>query len=184
MPRWIALSIGGRLEEPLLGAVRMTYQELLQIVELIKASARFTEFHLKCGDIEVDIRRSPEAPPVPVVPSTRAPVAVSGTQAGPVTSSVPAPPSTRSTVAEGYPEGAVVITAPMVGTFYRAPEPGAPPFVEIGQQVQPESIVCIIEVMKLMNSIPAGCQGTVLQIGPHDGEPVQFGQVLLVIEPH
>jgi acetyl-CoA carboxylase biotin carboxyl carrier protein len=71
----------------------------------------------------------------------------------------------------------------MVGTFYRAPEPGAPPFVEISQEVEPESIVCIIEVMKLMHSIPAGCKGRVTHIGPQDGEPVQFGQVLLVIEP-
>ena len=83
-----------------------------------------------------------------------------------------------------YPDSAVRITSPMVGTFYRAPEPGAPPFVEIGQAVEPESIVCIIEVMKLMHSIPAGCKGRVTHIEPQDGEPVQFGQVLLVIEPH
>ena len=81
-----------------------------------------------------------------------------------------------------YPDSSVLITSPMVGTFYRAPEPGAPPFVDIGQEVAPESIVCIIEVMKLMHSIPAGCKGIVTHIELQDGEPVQFGQVLLVID--
>lgn len=82
-----------------------------------------------------------------------------------------------------YPTGSVLITSPMVGTFYRAPEPGAAPFVQVGQEVEPESIVCIIEVMKLMNSLPAGCKGRVLHIEATDGMPVQFGQVLLVITP-
>jgi acetyl-CoA carboxylase biotin carboxyl carrier protein len=162
---------------------RMTYQELLQIVELINASSRFTEFHLKCGDIEVDIRRTAQGSVVPLTPEARAPVAEPAARAG---KPVPALPhvTPRSDAAAVYSDSAVLITSPMVGTFYRAPEPGAPPFVDIGQEVEPESIVCIIEVMKLMHSIPAGCKGTVTHIVPQDGEPVQFGQVLLVIEPH
>ena len=70
----------------------------------------------------------------------------------------------------------------MVGTFYRAPEPGAPPFVDTGHSVSADTIVCIIEVMKLMNSIPAGGSGVVTQILVGDGEPVEYGQVLMVIE--
>lgn len=161
----------------------MTYQELLQIVELINASSRFTEFHLKCGEIEVDIRRTAQGSAASLTPGARAPVAEPAARAG---TPVLAPPQVapRPDMLDVYPDSAVRITSPMVGTFYRAPEPGAPPFVEIGQEVEPESIVCIIEVMKLMHSIPAGCKGRVTHIGPQDGEPVQFGQVLLVIEPH
>ena len=71
----------------------------------------------------------------------------------------------------------------MVGTFYRAPEPGAPPFVAVGQKVAPETTVCIIEVMKLMNSIPAGVSGTVTHVLVDDAEPVDSGQVLIIIDP-
>ena len=75
------------------------------------------------------------------------------------------------------------VKAPMVGTYYSAPAPGAAPFVGVGQKVAADSVVCIIEVMKLMSSISAGVAGTVKEIRVADAEPVQFGQVLIVIEP-
>ena len=81
------------------------------------------------------------------------------------------------------PAAAVVIKSPMVGTFYSSPEPGARPFVEVGQAVSPDTTVCIIEVMKLMNSIPAGCNGTVTQVLVNDAEAVDAGQILIVIDP-
>jgi acetyl-CoA carboxylase biotin carboxyl carrier protein len=71
----------------------------------------------------------------------------------------------------------------MVGTFYRASEPGAGPFVEVGASVAPDTPVCIIEVMKLMNSIVAQCRGTVAEILVGDGEAVEYGQPLIVITP-
>jgi acetyl-CoA carboxylase biotin carboxyl carrier protein len=77
----------------------------------------------------------------------------------------------------------VEVKAPMVGTFYRAPAPGAPPFVEVGSAVAEDATVCIIEVMKLMNSIRAGCRGRVSAICVEDGALVEFGQTLMVIEP-
>ena len=72
----------------------------------------------------------------------------------------------------------------MVGTFYRAPQPGAPPFVEVGQAVKPDSVVGIIEVMKLMNSITAGVHGTVEQILVGDASQVEAGQPIIVIRPN
>ncbi len=71
----------------------------------------------------------------------------------------------------------------MVGTFYRAPEPGARPFVELGQHVEADMIVCIIEVMKLMNSIAAGASGTVMHILVADAAAVEAGQPLIVLQP-
>ena len=70
----------------------------------------------------------------------------------------------------------------MFGTFYRAPAPGAPPFVQVGQTVEPDNVVCIIEVMKLMNSVTAGVHGTVRQILIEDSDSVELGQALVIIE--
>ena len=79
--------------------------------------------------------------------------------------------------------GLVAVTAPMVGTFYRSPSPSAPPFVEVGSEVDEETQVCILEVMKLMNSIAAGVAGTVAEVCRGDGEPVEYGDVLFRIRP-
>ncbi len=75
------------------------------------------------------------------------------------------------------------IISPMVGTFYRAPSPEAPPFVEVGQTVEIGQVVCIVEAMKLMNEIKSEVRGKVSQTSVENGEPVEFGQTLFVIEP-
>jgi len=77
----------------------------------------------------------------------------------------------------------IEIKAPMVGTFYRAPSPEAPPFVEIGQIVEIGQVICIIEAMKLMNEIKSEVKGKILEILVENGEPVEFGQPLFLIEP-
>jgi len=79
--------------------------------------------------------------------------------------------------------GLVDVTAPMVGTFYRAPAPGAPPFVEVGSDVEERTQVCILEVMKLMNSVHAGVRGVVAEVCVGDASPVQYGDVLFRIRP-
>ena len=162
-----------------------SYEDLLQIVDLIKTSAQFNEFHLKVGDIELDIRRGePAARPAPAVAAS-APAATAPTSATPAVA-VPPPAAVvepHRSAPLAFPAGSVLVKSPMVGTFYRAPEPGAHAFTEVGARVTAESIVGIVEVMKLMNSIPAGQGGVVTHILVEDGEPVQYGQVLLVIEP-
>jgi acetyl-CoA carboxylase biotin carboxyl carrier protein len=165
----------------------LTYEDLLEIVELIKSSAQFSEFHLKVGDIEVDLRRRADSAPAPL-PARRAPHAAvqrSGHVGGGEVSTEPVAPAAerRSPQPQDWPEGSVVVRSPMVGTFYRAPEPGAAAFVQVGQPVSPESTVCIIEVMKLMNSIPAGAGGVVTHILVEDASPVEYGQALIVLRP-
>ena len=175
----------------------MTYEDLLQIIELVKSSEQWSEFHLKVGDLEVDFKRAPR-------PSTASPGSASSVPSGEpqsatghqrsrhigggevvndLASTAKAPESAHAAVPLEHSASATLVKSPMVGTFYRAPEPGAPPFVDIGDAVSNDTIVCIIEVMKLMNSIPAGASGLVTQILVADGEPVEYGQVLLVIEP-
>jgi acetyl-CoA carboxylase biotin carboxyl carrier protein len=80
-------------------------------------------------------------------------------------------------------DGLTSITAPMLGTFYRAEGPGKPPFVEVGSRVEPDTIVCIIEVMKMMNSVPAGVAGTVAEVIPDNAELVEYGQPLFRVQP-
>lgn len=84
---------------------------------------------------------------------------------------------------EGVSIKTVEIKAPMVGTFYRAPSPEAPPYIEVGQLIEVGQVICIIEAMKLMNEIKSEIKGKVLEILVDNAEPVEFGQPMLLIEP-
>jgi acetyl-CoA carboxylase biotin carboxyl carrier protein len=83
--------------------------------------------------------------------------------------------------AEKPTNGAVAIPSPMLGTFYRAESPGASPFVDIGDRVEPDTTVCIIEVMKMMNSVPAGVSGVVTEVCPENGQLVEYGEPLFLV---
>lgn len=146
----------------------LTYEDLLQIVELIKSASHFSEFRLKVGDIEVSLRRSDGAAPARAAPQQPAAAAAAAAQ---------------SPVERSFPQGVTVVRAPMVGTFYRAQSPSAPPYVEVGSAVEPATQVGIIEVMKLMNAIEAGVRGVVKEVLAANGEPVEHGQPLMLIEP-
>ena len=154
----------------------LTYQDLIEIVDLIKSSSQFAEFRLKVGDIEVEMRRGSG----PSQGSLRT------AEDGIVDAAAPRSPAdgvARRRVAQDHPDGAILIKSPMVGTFYRAPGPGAKAFVEVGSKVEADTVTCIIEVMKLMNSIPAGHEGVITRILVEDAEAVEYGQDLMVIEP-
>jgi acetyl-CoA carboxylase biotin carboxyl carrier protein len=161
----------------------LTYDDLLQIVELIKSAEAFSEFHLKIGDIELDLRKS--APGAPASTSAASAGAAHTPAHAPalIEEAEPAAAQRGALPSVDIPAGSVVIKSPMVGTFYRSPEPGAKPFVEVGQKVSPDTTVCIIEVMKLMNSLSAGSAGRVTHVLVIDAEPVDMGQALIVIDP-
>jgi acetyl-CoA carboxylase biotin carboxyl carrier protein len=151
----------------------LTYEDLLRIVELVKSTTQFSEFRLKVGEIEVELKRKRDEG-AGAESTIRAPVQSPGAGVAPVA----ARGQTRS-----WPEHWVVVRSPMVGTFYRAPAPGAPAFVEVDQAVEAEATVCIIEVMKLMNSIASGVRGWVREILVADAQAVEYGQPLIVLEP-
>lgn len=100
-------------------------------------------------------------------------------QAGPHGPQVTAPAAAKQEKSVNVVE----IKAPMVGTFYRAPSPEAPAYVNVGDTIQPGQVICIIEAMKLMNEIKAEVKGKIIDIQVDNAEPVEFGQVLYVIEP-
>ena len=125
--------------------------------------------------IELEAHRSPS--PAVVLPHS---VAASGPlpHAGPLPANVTESP----TAATGTSTPLKEIVSPMVGTFYRAPSPDSAPYVEVGQEINDESLVCIIEAMKVMNEIKAEIKGVIVEILVENGTPVQFGQPLLRVK--
>ncbi len=146
----------------------MDIRKIKKLIELLETSG-IAEIEIKEGEESVRISRA--APSSGQIAHTSPPVAVA-----PAT--VPAPPA--GSADENIPEGHRV-TSPMVGTFYRAPSPGAKPFVEVGQSVGEGDTLCIIEAMKMLNQIEADRAGIILDILVEDGQPVEYGEPLFVI---
>ncbi len=150
----------------------MDIRKVKKLMELLEQSG-MAEIEIKEGEESVRISRYGEGAPVaaaPVAMAAPAPVA-----AAPVAAEAPAAEPAGS--ADGHP-----ITSPMVGTFYSAASPTSAPFVKVGQHVNQGDTICIVEAMKIMNQIEADQSGTVIEILCSDGDAVEFGQTLVVIE--
>ncbi|HEX7313187.1 MAG TPA: acetyl-CoA carboxylase biotin carboxyl carrier protein [Pyrinomonadaceae bacterium] len=173
----------------------LNMDELRELTELFSAHG-LTDFEFENADIRIRLSRNP-APtassqgfhaviPTPA-PSQQAPTHTAATQsappAGAQTASESAPAAaTPPTVEEPPEEELHVITSPIVGTFYRASSPTADSFVKVGSHVEPDSVVCIIEAMKLMNEIQAETTGTIAKIYVENGQPVEYGQPLFGVK--
>lgn len=154
------------------------------------------EIHLVSDGVEIHLSTQSGGADVPPAPQVNANPAPPARPAAPVASApAPAPamagasaaPTTPATpVAQGDVQaGGTPVLSPTPGIFWRSPSPGAPPFVEVGQRVEPDTTICIVEVMKLMNRVPAGVAGTVVAVLVGNGEPVERDQPLvLVAEGH
>ena len=156
----------------------MDIRKVKKLIELLEESG-VSEIEIKEGEESVRISRHPtgvvhtfSAPPAYAAPAAAAAIATPAAAAG----SAPAAPA----AATHSPDS--VVTAPMVGTFYSAPAPGAKPFVEIGSEVKPGDVLCIIEAMKMMNQIESDKAGRVVSVLAKNGDPVEFGQTLFIIE--
>jgi acetyl-CoA carboxylase biotin carboxyl carrier protein len=156
----------------------LRYDEIGDILKLIDESS-CDEFILETDDIKLAVRRRIAGGAT--TPFESAQIAP-GVGAAPTASSQPAV-QTPPKISEASYDTAHVVSAPMVGTFYRAPSPGAPPFVDPGTKVKKGDAICIIEVMKLFTTIHAEWSGTVTQIGPENAQLVEYGQMLFVISP-
>ena len=169
---------------------QIDFQDVLQLIELIKSSSNFNELRLRSGDIEIELRRGETgetgatATPAnfPPAAGNAAPPQPKVNGASPLAPALATPPpNVSATKPRAAIDGVTVIKSPMVGTLYHAAEPGATPFVTVGQRVAPGDQICIIEVMKLMNSINAECHGVVTEVLVADSVTVEFGQELFVI---
>ncbi len=153
----------------------MDIRKVKKLIELLEESG-VAEIEIQEGEESVRISRySQSAPPPPPAP-------VAAPAPAPAPAATPAPAAAAAPAAEAeVPEGHVV-KSPMVGTFYRAPSPGASPFVEVGQQVNVGDTLCIIEAMKLLNQIEADKAGTIKAILVENGQPVEYDQPLFIID--
>ncbi len=143
-------------------------EKIRRLIDLMKEH-ELSEVDLKQGDQRVRIKRGGEI--LPTAPF------VASSSAQRVSSSV------EGIEASLAPSNMKVIASPMVGTFYRSSGPDSAPFVKVGDRIGPETTVCIIEAMKVFNEIPAGVSGQVVAILVENGAPIEFGQVLLKIDP-
>jgi acetyl-CoA carboxylase biotin carboxyl carrier protein len=151
------------------------FDRLVKLVEMMEKHG-LTEISLQRGDEKWKLRRGPETAVPLMTASFPAPATDSLTQAtGAPASALPQPPSKN--------DGSVTINSPTVGTYYASPTPDDPPFVSIGSVVQPETVVCIVEAMKVFNQIPAEVSGTVVEVLVKNGDSVEFGQPLFRVRP-
>jgi len=164
----------------------LTHEDVERILRLIDESG-YEEIRIEYGDLKLHVRRHGADPQSKGSIAPLSPEASGKMAASPAAVAVPSQPSPLPGGATPpslqLPPGAVVVRAPMLGTFYRSASPGAPPFVEVGSDVKADSTVCLIEVMKLFNSLKAATEGRVLQILVENGAMVEYDQPLIVIEP-
>ena len=156
--------------------MQLDHNQLRELIALLGESD-IQELKLEGDDFRLELRRNLPASQPQVVMQAAPAAMPSPAPAAPATPSVapPAAPAVRSDLVE--------ITAPMVATFYRAPSPGDPAFVELGTRISVGQTVCILEAMKLMNELESEVSGEVVEILVENGTPVEFGQVLMRVKP-
>ena len=157
----------------------MDIRKVKKLIELLEESG-ISEIEISEGEESVRISRYPHPGTVSVQTLHHPPVAA---PAAPPAAAPTTPPSGESPQPPAAPATrGQQVTAPMVGTFYSGPAPGAKPFVEIGSEVKPGDTLCVIEAMKMMNQIQSEVSGRVVSILVENGSPVEFGQALFIIE--
>jgi len=145
---------------------------LAELIDLMNQN-ELAELEVEDKGSRIRLRKAEKKPEPPVIISAPGPARESSAE--------PVPPAQQGEQAP--PDNLLTIRSPMVGTFYRAPSPDAEPFVEPGDTVTEETVVCIIEAMKVMNEIKSECDGRIKEILVVNGEPVEYGQPLFLVEP-
>ena len=165
----------------------MNQKELKELIEFL-IEKDIAEFELERGDVKVRIKRAGEHTLVHSQNEARffamAP-AIASAQVGTVPSApaMPPPPASEAVVAPAPEQGLHSVKSPIVGTFYEAPSPGAPPFVKIGDTVELGQVLCIVEAMKLLNEIESDVAGEIVKKLANNGQPIEYGQELFVVRP-
>src|SRR5688500_11807878 len=163
--------------------MELSEDDVLHILKLIDDS-KFDYFQLEVGELKINVSNGNpirlagvDSQPVACIASAHAAAAPKKPAAA------PAAPATQASKPAPIPEGMLAVTAPLLGTFYVAPEPGAPPFVKVGQQITEDTTCGLIEVMKVFNSVRATVKGTIVASVVQNGQFVEFGQPLFIVKP-
>jgi acetyl-CoA carboxylase biotin carboxyl carrier protein len=161
-------------------------KELKEILQILDEN-EIAEFELEEEGRKLRIRKAPSAAPQVALPAIVAPVA-SALAPSPLALAPPpaapaavSPPPAAPEKEKEAEEGLFILKSPIVGTFYRAPDPSAPPFVNVGDHVKQGQVLCIVEAMKLMNEIEAEAAGQIVKVHPENGQPVQYGEPLFTL---
>ena len=170
--------------------MELTSEDVLDILRLLDGLP-YNELTLETASFRLSLRRSAdggwtqatEVLAKPTVSADSRDPTPASTSSEAVAASTVAEAAPANTAAEPAAAGLIDVRAPLLGTFYRAPRPGAPPFVTIGSEVEPDTVVCIIETMKLMNSVTAGTAGTVAEILASNAQFAGQGSVLMRVKP-
>ena len=158
--------------------MQLDHDQLRQLITLLGESD-IQELKLEGDDFRLELRRNlPASQPQVLMQAPPAPAPVAAAVAVPSASPSAAPPAAAAVRGD-----LLEITAPMVGTFYRASAPGEPAFVELGSRISVGQPICILEAMKLMNELEAEVSGEVVELLVENGTPVEFGQVLMRVRP-
>ncbi len=159
----------------------MDLKDIRSIIELMRKNS-ISEFELEQNDFKIRMKRGEMNPTGQIAPQ---PVYLPAPQAAlqAPQAAAPAPDSGESEKSTSQQSNELEIKSPMIGTFYRAPTPEAAPYVEVGKEVDPETVVGIIEAMKVMNEIKAETRGVITSVLVENGKPVEFGQPLFRYRP-
>ena len=158
-------------------------KEVKELISLIKDSGNFNTFAYKTDAFEIEINVGNGSIPVVTAAPQSQPIDRVATMPTQPISPAPTLEAKKSSDAGlAITPNQRCVTSPMVGTFFRRPNPSLPPFVEVGDEVQADTALCIVEVMKLLNTIEAGCNGRVVSILVDDGASIESGQPLMVLE--
>ena len=157
----------------------MNFKEIVELIEKV-AEHGIASVEIERAGTRVRIEGKPSQPQVvhSYAPEPRAEAPQPGAPAGGLAAAPPALPAAQPEESEA---GLHIITSPIVGTFYRAPNPETDPFVSVGDRVSKGKVLCIIEAMKLMNEIECDADGTLVRIYPQNGQPVEYGEKLFAI---
>lgn len=163
----------------------MNQKELKELIEFL-IEKDIAEFELERGDVKIRIKRAGEQTVVHAHPDPRFFAVPAAPGPAPEIGAVPVPGTAAPSAAAVAPvpeEGLHTVKSPIVGTFYEAPSPGAPPFVKPGDMVEVGQVLCIVEAMKLLNEIESDVAGEILKKLSTNGQPIEYGQELFVIRP-
>jgi acetyl-CoA carboxylase biotin carboxyl carrier protein len=163
----------------------MDFKQIQELIKMINKS-NIGELTVEEKGFKLTIKQKEEpaqqliAATVPAQMTTVSPI---GASPAPVPTPAPGPLTEKTKVPEPSVDNLLTIKSPMIGTFYRSPAPGKPPFIEVGDEIVPGKVVCIIEAMKLFNEIESEVKGRLVKILADDASPVEYDQPLFLIEP-
>lgn len=158
----------------------MEYKQIQELIKFVNKS-NITELSIEEGDFKLKVKQGQQNPVLvsPAPPAVAAVAAPAPAAAAPAPAESPVAATEKPKTDSEY----IPVKSPMIGTFYRSPSPDKPPYIEVGDEIHPGQVVCIIEAMKLFNEIESEVSGRVVKVMAEDASPVEYDQVLFLVEP-